>query len=678
MSTPAVVEVGSFLTIARSILKSEISVIPVKQNKTPAVNSWKKYQSQLPKDDELVQMFSQPEAHGIAMICGQVSNNLECIDIDLKYDLTGELYSDLKGLISRELFEKLRIVKTRSGGYHWVYRCEYIEGNQKLANRYTSDEEKALNSKDKIRTLIETRGEGGYILAPTSPGYKKVSEGKIQVISLDEREELFSACRHFNQVYEEVRFNQPASTGLATYEITPWEDFNSRGDIDGLLLQHGFKNLGRHAGRTIYRRPGKDEGTSGNFHHELNLLMMFSSSTPFEAGKGYKPAAVFAVLEADGDFAKAARMLSDKGYGRRIQTSPVLEQRIEKANNTEPVLPETVFRKYQHLRITDETLIEAPQPVISICDEIIATKQNLILISGLTKGGKSAASSVMMAGAIASGEYDGFPDMNIAVNDKRMAVLHFDSEQARHKHQSNLKSVKRRCKLEQLPDFFFSYNIRQLEIAEYETVTKEIFQAAFEKCGGIHLAVIDGIADYIVDPNDQSLSNAIVKFFEKLAVDFNCPIILIIHLNPGSDKERGHLGSQLQRKCESVLTVRKEGDISYLEPKFLRNAGKGDIPLIQFAYDKDKGYHVYAGDKQKTETMDDKSEKRVAEVKELASDVFILKSFEYSEAIEAIMRKTSKGDRVSRDTFKIMKAHGFIVQADDKRWRLKTEEIQES
>jgi hypothetical protein len=42
-------------------------------------------------EEEVLSFFGK-EVKGIAIICGQVSNNVAVIDIDLKYDLTGILY----------------------------------------------------------------------------------------------------------------------------------------------------------------------------------------------------------------------------------------------------------------------------------------------------------------------------------------------------------------------------------------------------------------------------------------------------------------------------------------------------------------------------------------------------------------------------------------------------------
>lgn len=264
--------------------------------------------------------------------------------------------------------------------------------------------------------------------------------------------------------------------------------------------------------------------------------------------------------------------------------------------------------------------------------------------------------------------YDGFPDVEVKKNQDHKAVIHIDTEQSRAKHKHNLCTILERAGLNSCPNYLLSYNIRQLPLREYQTATSEICEAANAIHGGIFMIVIDGIADYIQDVNDPESSNAIVAYFEKLAIKYACPIICIVHTNPGSDKERGHLGSQLQRKSESVLMVETDNDISTLKPKFLRNAGKGKIPLIQFRYNPEKHYHEYCG--VMTMAQADRDAQRIDAIKEIAEQVFSgQKAYGYNEAIEALMRISKKGTNNAKEIFKEMKAHQMIIQGEDKFWR---------
>lgn len=334
-----------------------------------------------------------------------------------------------------------------------------------------------------------------------------------------------------------------------------------------------------------------------------------------------------------------------------------------------------VLNKYDYLRITPDTNIPIPVPIITINGETISTEGNITTFSGASKSGKSALASWIIAGAISADGIlnDPLPGLYVRPNKDGKAVIHFDTEQARHKHQGNVKTILHRANVIENPEYFRSYNIRQLEISEYAKITSDICEAGSKAYNGIHLIVIDGIADYISDVNDQEQSNSIVKYFEDIAMKYATPVIVIVHTNPNSEKERGHLGSQCQRKSESVLMIKQDGDVSYIEPKFLRMAGKGKISLMQFKYDDIKGYHVAFGIRM-GEALN-KDAERLAALETMADNVFAPPAaYQYNEAIERIMKESKKKRGTAKEYFKEMKAHEMIVQGDDKNWKLNQDE----
>jgi hypothetical protein len=284
-------------------------------DKKQAIFPWKKYQSERITKEELKAQMDDERAKGIAIICGSISGGLEVIDIDTKYE-TYPLWASIKGKIPSELYAKLHIVQTRSNGYHLYYKCEVIEQNLKLSQRPPTKEEAASNPHIKSYCIIETRGEGGYVVAPPSEGYKVVQKG-INVISIEERETLFEIMRSFNEVIEEQvveAFQRPTSK---EYGVSPFDDYNRRGDISDMLVKHGWSIVKENAERTYYLRPGSQADHSGSFNHSMRLFSVFSVNTPFQVQKGYKPAAVYAILEHNSDFKAAARALLDLGYGEK-------------------------------------------------------------------------------------------------------------------------------------------------------------------------------------------------------------------------------------------------------------------------------------------------------------------------------------------------------------------------
>ncbi|MBR4029001.1 MAG: hypothetical protein IKJ08_05405, partial [Alistipes sp.] len=60
-------------------------------------------------------------------------------------------------------------------------------------------------------------------------------------------------------------------------------------------------------------------------------------------------------------------------------------------------------------------------------------------------------------------------------------------------------------------------------------------------------------------------SDALVCALMSLSTKTNTHILCVLHTNPGSDKARGHLGSSLQRKAETVIYVHRNGECSVVE-----------------------------------------------------------------------------------------------------------------
>jgi len=294
--------------------KQGFSVIPIGENKR-AVFPWTEYQTRIITDQEIKAQFNNERSKNIAIIGGAVSGGLEIIDVDLKYDVTGTLWNNLKEAL-KDLLPLLYIVRTKSGGYHLYYRCEEVQGNQKLAMRNATKEELKETPHAKEVVLIETRGEGGYVLAPPSEGYTKEKEFKINVITLEQRDSILAICRSFNEVIKENRIQVTADTD--SYATAPWDDYNNKCNVAGLLEAHGWQLIESKGERDYFKRPGKtDSHISADYHKGLNLFKVFSTSTEFETGRGYKPFAIYATLEHNGNFSDAAKQLIKDGYGEQ-------------------------------------------------------------------------------------------------------------------------------------------------------------------------------------------------------------------------------------------------------------------------------------------------------------------------------------------------------------------------
>lgn len=104
---------------------------------------------------------------------------------------------------------------------------------------------------------------------------------------------------------------------------------------------------------------------------------------------------------------------------------------------------------------------------------------------------------------------------------------------------------------------------------------------------------IDGIADLCSDPNDPHESFALVEKWHNFAVNHHCVVLVVLHLNPGTVKSRGHLGSQLERKAETPLMIKK--DAKGISTMYAPHARKAFIPEnegFSFQWSDEEKMHV--------------------------------------------------------------------------------------
>jgi hypothetical protein len=314
---------NKLLEAAKQYKELGLSVVPVGTNKDSTIY-WKRYQQAIIADTDLCSEFQRPQTKGIALICGGISGNLEGIDIDSKYDLSGSLANSYLKAIqtqNRTLFDQLIIASTKNNGMHFYYRCEEIARRIILARRPTTEEEQRICPEEKIKILIEGRANGEYMIVPPTPGYRFIQHSLEQIAAIRpaDRQMILAIGRSFNLYHKVVptrrtdtRIYSPSESPLDCYDL----DARRKENVIELLLKHSWVFVEDIYPRTYFRRPGQtDHRTSGDYHEELNLFTVFTSGTEFEPIKGYRPHAVYAELECGGDYRRAAKELVAAGFG---------------------------------------------------------------------------------------------------------------------------------------------------------------------------------------------------------------------------------------------------------------------------------------------------------------------------------------------------------------------------
>jgi hypothetical protein len=321
------------LEAARAYRDDGQSVFPVRRDgsKAPAVDTWIPYQERLPTEAELIDWYDRPDPPGIATVAGKVSGNSEHIDFDQKADVIFPEWRELVRSERPDLWPKLCVIRTprQPSGFHIKYKCSGVQipGNHRLAKDPGLPKNKQV--------LIETRGEGGYTVAPGSPAcchenkavYEHV-EGPppwaLATIAAGEREILLLSARSFNREPAEERTATASRTEAPGDCGRPGDDYNANGPpFAEIMVPHGWTVARESNGVQYLRRPGKERGWSGTVGYctsktGVPLFACFSDNAdPFAGMVGGKPScysrfAVYALLNHGGDYSAAAKAL----YGR--------------------------------------------------------------------------------------------------------------------------------------------------------------------------------------------------------------------------------------------------------------------------------------------------------------------------------------------------------------------------
>jgi putative DNA primase/helicase len=323
--------------------------------------AWKQYQTKRPTEDIVRQWFTGGHP-GLGIILGSVSGGLEMLEFEgravteKRHEEFDEI-AEASGLSN--VWQRIKdgyCEQTPSGGYHLVYRVTDgpVLPNTKLARRPATAEELAAKPSEKIKVLVETRGEGGFVI--TAPSHGPVHETgqpwqllagdtkNLAEITADERDALFTIARMLDQMpaTEQPTPTTPEQpTSTADFGgVKPGEDYEQRTDWADILTPHGWRLLGQHGNTRYWQRPGKTGiGPSATTGHadDRDRLYVFTTSTEFDAERPYTKFGAYALLEHGGDHSAAAKELRRRGYGS-APTTPTGRPQLRIVNGfTQPI-----------------------------------------------------------------------------------------------------------------------------------------------------------------------------------------------------------------------------------------------------------------------------------------------------------------------------------------------------
>ena len=239
--------------------------------------------------------------------------------------------------------------------------------------------------------------------------------------------------------------------------------------------------------------------------------------------------------------------------------------------------PQTIISKELISKCKINPLDELSEPPVYcfINDVPSLTAGNFSLINGKKKAGKTFLLGGVVASAINNSiQIDGIKG---CLPDDKNVVLYFDTEQS-HYHAN--RTIKRICTLScnPNPENLFAYGLRPLSPEERLAFIKQVI----DEIPNVGLVAIDGIRDLLtIGINDEQEATKLTSLFLKWSSDLNLHIILLLHQNKNDNNARGHIGSEVVNKAETIISVTKEDNKNLFK---VVCEDSRDIPFNDFGF----------------------------------------------------------------------------------------------
>ncbi|MCA0933093.1 AAA family ATPase [Lutimonas saemankumensis] len=198
---------------------------------------------------------------------------------------------------------------------------------------------------------------------------------------------------------------------------------------------------------------------------------------------------------------------------------------------------------------------------------ILGTLGNFSLVIGKAKSKKTFFIGITVATAISKDIF--FNKFQSELPDGKEEVLYFDTEQGKYHVQSSLKRI---CKLTGIeePSNLKVYGLRSKKPQD----RLSLIEHAINTTPNLGFVVIDGIKDLVTSINSEEEATSIASCLLKWTEEKGIHIITVLHQNKSDFNARGHIGTELVNKAETVISIsvdEKERELSIVEAQQCRN-----------------------------------------------------------------------------------------------------------
>jgi hypothetical protein len=221
---------------------------------------------------------------------------------------------------------------------------------------------------------------------------------------------------------------------------------------------------------------------------------------------------------------------------------------MEKNEKSDQILE---YLQCSRICATDE--VEEPPVFLRVGEAIIGTFGNFSASTGKAKSKKTFNVCAIAAAALRNGTVLNY---TASLPEGRQKILYVDTEQSAYHCKRVLERI---LLMAGLPSNTHPENITFLSLRRFSPKDRlSIIEAAIDTSTGVGLIIIDGIRDLAYDINSPSEATNIITQMMRWSDERQLHIHMVLHLNKGDENTRGHLGTELNNKAETVILVERE------------------------------------------------------------------------------------------------------------------------
>ena len=226
---------------------------------------------------------------------------------------------------------------------------------------------------------------------------------------------------------------------------------------------------------------------------------------------------------------------------------------VSMENNVKEISHDVAVSLWKKAMLSVETECERQPEVIMVKGVCIATLGNFSASTGKAKSKKTFNLSAIVAAALCDHPVlcytASFPE-------NKGNILYVDTEQSTYHCQ---KVMKRILRLAGLPE---DKDCSRLQFLALRKNTPEerlaIIDVAIRSTEHLGLVIIDGVRDLIHDINSPAESSRVISKLMQWTDEYQLHLHTILHQNKSDDNARGHVGTELNNKAETVMQVEKD------------------------------------------------------------------------------------------------------------------------